>query len=275
MDEQVAELVHQIQQIGYQILCAIDDYCRANQITYFLSGGTCLGAVRHHGFIPWDEDIDIMMPRKDYEKLILNFENAYDGLYKVGALETDGQWSRPYARIWDVNTELVYTKSKDVTMGIFIDVFPIDGLPENSLRQRIFYALLKFRSTMRNAARRTDFMSYEKHRLLKRFLGMFARHAGPRAYAEKISAMGKKYPFDCSDYVSASMAGHYGSREKVDRKGMESAIQMPFETREFPLPVGYDQYLTNLYGSNYMDIPKEEDRLYPHLEGWSVKTDIR
>ncbi|MGN0185217.1 MAG: LicD family protein, partial [Aristaeellaceae bacterium] len=71
------ELVQQLQRLSYAILCDVDDYCRANNIRYYLSGGTCLGAVRHKGFIPWDDDVDVMLPRRDYERLIAGFGAAY------------------------------------------------------------------------------------------------------------------------------------------------------------------------------------------------------
>lgn len=122
-------LIESIQKIVYKILCDIDDFCAQNQIKYYLSGGTCLGAVRHHGFIPWDDDGDIMMPREDYDRFVVGFAKAFSGKYMVGSLATDSEWQRPAGRVWDLSTKLEQTKFTGREMGVFIDVFPIDGLP--------------------------------------------------------------------------------------------------------------------------------------------------
>lgn len=265
------ELVRELQHLSYAILCDVDEYCRAHNLNYYLSGGSCLGAVRHRGFIPWDDDVDIMLPRRDYLRLIEGFGAAHPGKYKVGSLQTDPDWARPNARIWDLNTELIQKTTTEQAMGVFIDVFPIDGLPEGRFARKLFFRRLKALDVLRNAARRKAFFSYEKFRSLKRALGALVRPLGPRFFARRLERAVCRYDFDRCKYVAASMAVHYWDRECIERECMDRAVPLRFEDRDFPAPVGYDTYLHNLYG-DYMQIPPDAaEKGYSHLEGWEVR----
>ena len=114
----------EIQSHCVEMLRYFDAYATSQNITYYLSGGTLLGAVRHQGFIPWDDDVDLMLPRKDYERLIHDFDGGER--YEIISCETNDEYGTPFARIWDKRTALKWTSSREVPIGVFIDLFPID-----------------------------------------------------------------------------------------------------------------------------------------------------
>ena len=260
------DIVKQMQKISYGILCYIDDFCKENDINYYLSGGSCLGAVRHKGFIPWDDDVDIMMPRPDYEKFIKVFADKGDKKYAIGSLDTNEKWVRTYARVWRTDTKLTQKILKEEDMGLFVDIFPIDGLPDLKFGQFLFYRKIRLLNIFRYESLRQGFYEGERLQRTKKLLSSFMKKFDARKMSFRLEKCAKKYAFMNSRYVAVSMAVHYFDKETVPYEAMAEPVYMRFEDREFPIPCGYDVYLKALYG-DYMQIPKDKKL---HLEGWDV-----
>ena len=256
--------MEECKKVQLSILSYVDEFCRNNRINYYLCGGTLLGAIRHKGYIPWDDDIDVMLPRPDYEKLLRCFDGK--GQYKLISMYNQDDYYYPYAKIQDVTTELI-EKNADVHIkdyGINIDIFPIDGLPDTDFKIRNYYRRVMFKREIYYLSLNKNFRK-SKSRIIsfvKYLIWRYAKVVGWKKLLKRVVKISLKYDYDKSFWVGAPIAG-YGNREVFHKTIFAETLRVPFENMQFNIPVGYDEYLTRLY-DDYMELPSEENRKTRH-----------
>ena len=248
--------LEELKKIQLDILDCVAKFCDDNGISYFLAYGTLLGAIRHKGYIPWDDDIDIALPRSDFKKFMDIFNNSQKYDFKVVEYQT-------YAKVYNVNTELYEGLNADVNIGVNIDLFPIDGLGND--KESAISTLKK--STLLYKLYVSKILSFRKSRKWYKNLFLFFIKIllliVPRNSLKKyICRLGNNNFYD-SKYVGMIVAP-YGANELMLKSVFEKNIDVYFENRIYKIPFGYDEYLRNLYG-NYMEYPPKEKQVSHHL----------
>ena len=247
----------EIQTRELAILLQVSDFCESCGMRYYLAGGTLLGAVRHHGFIPWDDDIDICMPRPDYERFVKTFR--MDSGNFIVASDLLGNWSAPFAKVLDTETE-VESQFHEDEKHLWVDIFPVDGLPQDIESVRMIYRKVSF-------LRRVYGLGHARlgegrkvvYKYLKYILKPLVRMYGVEKLSRKIEAIAQRYPYETADYVGAVTWGLYGVGERMLKSEYEKAVPVTFEGYEFPAMSCWDSYLTGIYG-DYMTPPPPEKR---------------
>lgn len=250
----------ELKRIEYDILCKVDKFCTEHNIEYFLSHGTLLGAIRHNGFIPWDDDIDIYMKRSEYERFCKAFqaENTDTDLQFVNA-HTELYYGRAMGKVIDTRTIVKETEFMgDDPIGVFIDIWVLDGAPDSQRAQNIHLKLCKF-------LMRLYYLRIRNPKTLKgwrRFLHTaLALCVNPKIMNSYIEGLHKKYSDTQSDAL-VCYTDPYGKIIPADWFA-KSADHM-FEDQEFKVPSQYHRILTKIYG-DYMKLPPEDKRTPHHV----------
>lgn len=269
----------ELKKIELEILINVAAFCDKHNIRYYLGGGTLLGAVRHKGFIPWDDDIDISMPRPDYIKFITSY-NGTSPNYYVKSIEIDDTYWRTFAKVFDSRTFLFENtiRVKKEGNAVFIDVFPIDGLPKSWFKQQILFKQQEFLNFLYHGSAWNYTKSYKYNdskskfssvkgwiRTIGKFIAITILYSLPTDKLIKlINRNASRWNFDDSEYVGAIVdCAHGAACEKILKKIFEPRILFEFEKNLFWGPKGYNEYLSNLYG-NYMELPPIDKRVTHH-----------
>jgi lipopolysaccharide cholinephosphotransferase len=252
----------ELKTIQLSILDKFVEYCKKNKLTYFLGYGTLLGAVRHNGFIPWDDDIDIIMPRPDYDRFIVNFKND-----KLEVLHHTLNKEYPYtfAKVCDTSTilnEQMDLKFKE--LGINIDIFPIDGISNDLREQKKKVKLIKRYKNILNIKN----ISISKNRVLYKNIILFfgkvlLKSVSYQDIIQKIETEAVEKNYLTSEFIGC-MVWNYDCKEVMKKEIFVNSCKLEFEGKLYNAPHNYDNYLKNLYG-DYMVLPPVEERVSHHL----------
>ncbi|MBO4482693.1 MAG: LicD family protein [Prevotella sp.] len=247
------------------------EICEAHQLTYFCVGGTVIGAVRHGGMIPWDDDIDIAMPRPDYDRFRKLCKTIDLGHYELATPELKG-YPFFFSKFCDKDTSLIEIENVPCLYGIYIDIFPIDGTSSDKAEAT------RMMKTFKRVSNKID--ATIAHLNFKEYIGLlfqpkewgrmafqtasflFGRETIRKRLISKLNAIATSHDFNTSQYI-ANYGGAWAEKEIHPKEWILPLTKKKFEDTEVYIPGNYHEYLTQMYG-DYMQLPPEEKRISHH-----------
>lgn len=260
--------IEDIKKLSFEVLCQLKKVCEYHGLSYSLTGGTLIGAVRHAGFIPWDDDIDIMMPRPDYDRLMkLAKEENFE--FRLLSAELCGEsYGYPFAKACHKDTLLVEkdTREKDVPLGVYVDIFPVDGMGNYywtaKLRCMVFAFLHGLKITSNWSAYHPSKLRKWYYEPARYICYLISKILSQRTIDRMLDGFIRSKTMARCNYAGR-LVGDFGSREVMPRALFESSTVLKFEGESFSAVADYHTFLTGLYG-DYMQLPPEEKRVTHH-----------
>lgn len=255
------EEVRKMQIKGLEMTLFFDEFCKKHNLTYYFCGGCCIGSIRNGGFIPWDDDVDVFMPREDYEKLKQLWVDTpqYSIQYTTKDVLTENQ----FLTICDNNTTFIktYQMNLDINHGLVLDVLPLDGCP-TGFRRKIqkLWALLYSLFIVGKAPENHGKAIYLCGKVLLTLIKPKSWRYNMWRFCERQMS---KYPINECQYVTELCSGPHYMQNEYPKEWFENAVRVNFEGHQLPIPVGYDGYLRMAFG-DYMQLPPVEKQVCHH-----------
>ena len=263
--------LQELKDVEFDILKTFDVFCKENNIRYFLAFGTLLGAIRYKKFIPWDDDIDVLVPREDYCKLLTLFQD--NDRYRLYAFEKNKRFHYPFAKLCDMPTlkEQTIYKNKGVRLGVEIDVFPLDHWDSNIDKAKLELARIKkYQKWLKISKLDTPLTSNFFKKMVWSVIIPFVKLIGGGYFVKKIIKESNKENQKSSFYAGAKVWAIYGERGIIPSKVFDEVIDIEFEGQMFPAPKDYDTYLTCLYGDYLPEPPKEKQKTHHSFKAYRI-----
>ena len=253
--------IEEAKKIELDILDFIDSFCKEHGINYCINYGTLIGAIRHKGFIPWDDDIDLSMTRENCERVIQLFSEK-QSRYQMLSLETDDQYFNNFIKIVDPTTKIIDTRNtKTYDSGVFIDIFPMDTFNDTKVVD-ICYKLESFKLLSFSKHKNIVYGDSKLKDLIRTLFWLLLRPVSPRFFANQIEKQIQKYRVKDGKYI-AFIPSKFKEKEVFAKEVFEDLIEVPFEHLMLSAPKQYDAILKQYYG-DYMTLPPKEKQFYSH-----------
>ena len=247
------------QEIHARLLAMAKDFhkvCVENNIRYYIVDGTALGARRHKGFIPWDDDLDIGVPREDFERLS-KLEDVLPDYLEMRWYRNTERSPFQFIKLVDNRTTLIETLYADYVEGLYIDIFPLDGAKKGSLLEKLRWKWIWTLHTVIIVNRST-----KEYTMPKKITAVLIKKMNLRKLHERLGRVLKNTPFDKSEMAANFLAG-WKEKEIIPKSILGKPTLYAFEDAQLYGPARIDEYLTHVYG-DYMQLPPVEERVYRH-----------
>lgn len=253
----------EIKEICLNVLIQFDLFCRKHNLRYSLAGGTLLGAIRHKGYIPWDDDIDVLMPRPDYEKFI-NYSGTIGKNLAIKNKSNTAPCYYAYSKL--INTDTIVYEDLIIgnESGLGMDIFPVDGLPEShgaQVKHINELAMVKTKIDLCTIPIKKG-KTFPRYLLKILILPVARKLFRLDVLVDKVDKLARKYDFNNSKMVAAQTL-NYGMKEILEKEEFEKYVELDFEGHRFMGISCYDRYLTNLFG-DYMKLPPANQQRAHH-----------
>ncbi|MEF9984440.1 MAG: LicD family protein [Oscillospiraceae bacterium] len=255
----------ELKSIQLEIMGIFHKYCEDRDLRYYLTGGTLIGAVRHQGYIPWDDDIDVIMPRTDYETLIKSFNKDKIPDMKILSTSYNTDYYLPFSKM--INTKTVLIEKTDIGMpiGVYIDIFPLDNMSDDYNKAvSLFNKIKRYRNllTLKTVSVSNRRAKYKN--VILQASKIILSSTKSHNIAVQINRLAQTYESEkMSKFVCATVISTYGIKEIMDSSWYQDRRKANFEGRQFWIPGEYHSVLSNLYG-NYMLLPPKEKQVSHH-----------